>query len=77
VERCTLINILFGWFLTPTIATVIVLSFYFAIHLRYVLRVDNTEIARLLNGKEFKTKTGRIWSYATLKTEIRKHNFIT
>ena len=36
VERRTLINILFGWFLTPTIAAVIALSFYFAIHLRYV-----------------------------------------
>ncbi len=36
VERRTLINILFGWFLTPTIAAVIALSIYFAIHLRYV-----------------------------------------
>ena len=36
VERRTLINILFGWFLTPTIAAAIALSIYFAIHLRYV-----------------------------------------
>lgn len=36
VERRTLINILFGWLLTPTIAAVIALSIYFAIHLRYV-----------------------------------------
>ncbi len=36
VERRTLINILFGWFLTPTIAAVIALSIYFAIQLRYV-----------------------------------------
>ena len=36
VERRTLINILIGWFLTPTIAAVIALSIYFAIHLRYV-----------------------------------------
>jgi len=39
-------------------------------------RVDNTEIARLLNGKGFKMKTGRICQDETLKTEIRKHNFI-
>ena len=36
VERRTLINILIGWFFTPTIAAVIALSIYFAIHLRYV-----------------------------------------
>ena len=36
VERRTLINILVGWFLTPTAAAVIALSIYFAIHLRYV-----------------------------------------
>lgn len=36
VERRTLINILFGWLLTPTIAAVLALSFYFATHLRYV-----------------------------------------
>jgi len=36
VEKRTLINILFGWFLTPTIAAVLALSIYFAIHLRYV-----------------------------------------
>lgn len=36
VERRTLINILFGWLLTPTIAAVLALSIYFAIHLRYV-----------------------------------------
>ncbi len=36
VERRTLINILFGWLLTPTIAAVLALSIYFATHLRYV-----------------------------------------
>jgi len=36
VEKRTLINILFGWFFTPTIAAVIALSIYYAIHLRYV-----------------------------------------
>jgi len=36
VERRTLINILFGWFLTPAIAALIALSIYYAIHLRYV-----------------------------------------
>ncbi len=36
VERRTLLNILFGWFLTPTIAALIALSIYFAIQLRYV-----------------------------------------
>ena len=36
VEKRTLINILFGWFLTPTIAAVIALSIYLVIHLRYI-----------------------------------------
>jgi len=36
VEKRTLLNILFGWFLTPTIAALIALSIYFAIQLRYV-----------------------------------------
>jgi len=34
-------------------------------------RVDNTEIARRLNEKGFKTKTGRIYQDETLKTGIR------
>jgi len=40
-------------------------------------RVDNTEIARLLNGKGFKTKTGRIYKHETLKTEMKEYNLVT
>ncbi|MFH1082121.1 MAG: anion permease [Pseudomonadota bacterium] len=36
VRKRTLINILFGWFLTPMVAIIIAASVYFAVHLYYI-----------------------------------------
>jgi PiT family inorganic phosphate transporter len=36
VSRRTLMNILIGWFLTPTVACSIAVAIYFIVHLRYV-----------------------------------------
>jgi len=36
VNRRTMINIVFGWLLTPVIASIIALAIYFAIHLQYI-----------------------------------------
>ena len=36
VRKRTLINILFGWFLTPMVAIIIAVCIYFAVHLYYI-----------------------------------------
>lgn len=36
VNRRTMINIVFGWLLTPVIASIIAVAIYFAIHLQYI-----------------------------------------